>query len=924
MKARTTLLILLLLGYNYVISQDISNPSNLYVDYNNLKLPETPNGASIGSYGDVQVNPSTGVPGISIPIYTLEIDGVQIPISLTYDASGVKVAELGSAVGLNWKLNAGGGVFRTVQTKPDEDWWLDGKGYIPDSFYDIFDPQNYSHQTQLELYAKNRDHNPDIFSYNFLGYSGSYIRDIDGTIAKFKEDQLFIHDHTTIDDYQGNLYLFGEVETSKNFNKTIANDTDILNVDWQPHDTGWLLTKIITKNNKQIHFEYKEVDLEYAIIPVSNTIELSKDCITNPENNYVPKKTTTRTDHEYTMKLIEKIKTDGIEIFFDYITDTNLADEFQEKLSSITITDLITGNQKKFILEHGYFAGDPRLKLEDIYEVDANDNPLPGYSFEYESGSLPAKNTTAQDFFGYSNGKGGATLVHKSQTAINIFDAAGEIGYLNDWAGDRSLGESYLKRGVLTKMVYPTGGSTVFDYAANTEGNRYCGGLRVNKITNWDTDGTTKLSERTYQYSGLVGHDPIEVENDLELTYNMVGNTWNFASGFIDRPDIYSSGYFYKNVTIITKSVSGTETFKEEHTYEDYNGEGYHYRNPFTNYEGLLKEKRIYKGSQLIKIEEYQYDTFGDQYSFSWFILGDRICWGALGFEQIGYSTGIEITVDGNTTKLPVQVATTDYLPGSGSGVHPVTTLKTLTYNDYLQPLEEVIDYRKIRVVDGNGNVSYDINDANAEKLTISYTYPNDYSLSLPKALPISKIIHSKNESKTIFGQYFVYDSDGNIQKTFHYNKGVGSNTFGSYVPSDYEEKTGFVFLDGNPVQVQDKDGRPVSYIWGYHSRFIVAKIENRYYSTIPGGLIDDIVEKSEDDNESQLITALNALRNYSGLAGAMITTYTYRPLYGVSTITDAKGYKTTYHYDSFGRLEYVTDAQGKKLEEYEYHYESE
>jgi YD repeat-containing protein len=53
----------------------------------------------------------------------------------------------------------------------------------------------------------------------------------------------------------------------------------------------------------------------------------------------------------------------------------------------------------------------------------------------------------------------------------------------------------------------------------------------------------------------------------------------------------------------------------------------------------------------------------------------------------------------------------------------------------------------------------------------------------------------------------------------------------------------------------------------------------------------------------------------------AMITTYTYIPLVGVSTITDPKGDTQTFTYDSFGRLQNVKDKNGNILSENEYHY---
>src|SRR5690606_13912432 len=96
-----------------------------YLEYHNKFVPPTPNASTFTIYGDVPVSHATGLPQINIPLFTLEEDGVKIPISLSYHASGVKVDDLSSVVGLKWTLNAGGGIFRQVNDKIDEEGWLD-------------------------------------------------------------------------------------------------------------------------------------------------------------------------------------------------------------------------------------------------------------------------------------------------------------------------------------------------------------------------------------------------------------------------------------------------------------------------------------------------------------------------------------------------------------------------------------------------------------------------------------------------------------------------------------------------------------------------------------------------------------------------------------------------------------------------------
>ena len=121
-----------------------------------------------------------------------------------------------------------------------------------------------------------------------------------------------------------------------------------------------------------------------------------------------------------------------------------------------------------------------------------------------------------------------------------------------------------------------------------------------------------------------------------------------------------------------------------------------------------------------------------------------------------------------------------------------------------------------------------------------------------------------------------------------------------------------------NPLEVQQENGVSISYIWGYNHTQPVAKIENIDYNSIPLNLRAAIHSAT---TESAMVSALTALRSDSALANAMVTTYTYIPLVGIKTMTDPKGYKTTYHYDNFNRLEKVTDMEGNILSENQYHY---
>lgn len=128
----------------------------------------------------------------------------------------------------------------------------------------------------------------------------------------------------------------------------------------------------------------------------------------------------------------------------------------------------------------------------------------------------------------------------------------------------------------------------------------------------------------------------------------------------------------------------------------------------------------------------------------------------------------------------------------------------------------------------------------------------------------------------------------------------------------------------GNPTQITSKGGIITSYIWGYDKKYPVTKIENAAYASIPPSLITAIETASSiTGTEAGLLTALTNLRNDLSVSDAMVSTYTYKPLIGLNSITDPKGDIVTYSYDSFGRLQNIKNKDGNILSENKYHYKN-
>lgn len=129
----------------------------------------------------------------------------------------------------------------------------------------------------------------------------------------------------------------------------------------------------------------------------------------------------------------------------------------------------------------------------------------------------------------------------------------------------------------------------------------------------------------------------------------------------------------------------------------------------------------------------------------------------------------------------------------------------------------------------------------------------------------------------------------------------------------------------GNITGYKTKDGMLVSQIWGYNNSMLVAELKNvdpavlytSAHATVRNNIANYSNQSGAGYSEADLTTALNSLRNT--FPDAYITTYTYKPLVGITSVTDANGRKETYQYDSFNRLWRVLNHEGLIVKEYEY-----
>jgi len=435
-------------------------------------MPPSPTAASLGKYGDIPVSLYTGTPTISIPIGEVKGQQVSLPISLSYHASGVKVEEVASWVGLGWSLNAGGVITRTVKGLPDEH----GNGY---SGYNRIGKKvleyNNRRYNAAQKYEFERnvaegiwDAEPDMFFFNFAGRSGKMVFDADGKpvlipAQKMKvEGQIDGTDGFTITTEDGTQYVFATTETSHRIDQC---DFDPL----PSHVSSWYLSLVKAPGGEMIILSYTPARVFQEIVPTETAYRLTTP---NPTCGPIPNYSC-KTILETQAQRLTQIACNGTVVAFKantprtdlpLLSNDKLLDNIEIWHNNVLVN--------KFALSYGLF-GCNRPRLDRVQELGKANAPKPAYQLTYyQPEQVPCITSKAQDHWGYINNNFAATLVPKG----GFYNTLGT--YIPLPGADRSPHEEKGKTGILTRMTYPTGGYTDFEYEGHNYG--YLGTQLVN------------------------------------------------------------------------------------------------------------------------------------------------------------------------------------------------------------------------------------------------------------------------------------------------------------------------------------------------------------------------------------------------------------------------------------------------------------
>lgn len=813
--------------------------------------------------------------------------------------------------------------------------------------------------------------NPDLFHFNFMGYKGTFMLGFNKKIhvfnTNFPEGEIKI-EKDLVGKFiltMGDGYKYEFADTERVTDEEGGNELI----------SSWLLNKIIAPNGRVVSFEYTDPDEIDNYSPFGSFAGMR-----TTENLSFSDVHRIKTTHSISwVRYLNKITIDNVEIAFTFTgklysekaKDVNEELESARKLDRIQVRYL---NEEKKRYTLSYYDqntfGNPVLFLKQVTMPDGG-----MYKFDYyhRNGSFPLLGCYAIDHWGYYNN---TTTENDFIPRVALTTSA---PYLDAYSYDENaldsnyrLPDSTASRmGMLKEVIYPTGGTSSFTYEANTFShqvernlesfylpklvpannyNRITGGVRIKTIM--ETDNNGKTSKREFIYSprtedGILQF-PISSGNLLKVPrYNM---SLDQTAKNNNNHDITTSLYRVTSSTPVTFTVDKTHIEYQnvlecrndgssiEYSFTDYNstpdatltvlfGSGLTnmvgtshivnpeyweinnlFADPFSNHynRGRLWLKTIRDSeNQIVYKERYVFDTSsGSENVFkTWQMSIDML-----------YPMQVKLK-----QYRPTSVQKTEYRDGV-----PFVTTTEYEYNTNYQTTSEKITDSQGRTVRTRRQFPHDVTSSIPDFVT---KMKNANVIRYP--LKEISTLQSPNNSELLTGgSNYLFTKKTTQNSSFIVPQKVQSVSISSprslrsdrfNIESSLTDEITYTAYDnlGNLVHSTAKGNIPTTYIWGYGGQYLVAVIQNKAPTDITS--IPGLNEIATTPLSGPLSTAQEtALRN---LSESLVTTYTYSPMVGVTSITDPSGRKTSYEYDSANRLQRVLDQDGKVLEQYDYHY---
>lgn len=527
-------------------------------------IPPSPKSAEYAKYTNYSVTLYNGLPDISIPLYSINLRGLTIPINLTYHASGIKYKQSSGEVGVGWNLNPGYRVSRTVHGYADEKESMPSN-FSEESINDRVLRDKYLSRF-LPLLALDRpfatngqqlDGQYDIFNYNIPSEGGSFIISDrqNRSITTLEQSNVKVSFSTgatgvgalhgitgfRFNDENGSTFYFGKEKVGSLSSVLEFNNSD------QVVPTAWALTDVTTASGESVKLSYTQYseggsnDSESTRISESyNPGQLNVDIISS-EGPYV----SPINSDTYTSFYLDEIESSREQVKFNRETTSS-----GTRIKSI---DVFRSSGHLYKSVHFFYSsGSYHVFLDSIQIKDSENSRIESYKFEYYSKSVGNHRIFTADQWGY--------YLETDNVSRRYHDyfRNDSIRYDNSMQS-LALYLPNLKRDVRTTNIfslkaitYPTGGRVEYEY----ESNRYKhadrnevsegAGLRISSIKSDDyVHGETLIKNYVYGESES-GYGlcilPVDYRDFLDETilFRSRGNIQ--LAGFPQRVMTYFSG----------------------------------------------------------------------------------------------------------------------------------------------------------------------------------------------------------------------------------------------------------------------------------------------------------------------------------------------------------------------------------------------
>jgi len=1006
--------ILLLNGIIYILLfEGFSQSSSLKTNLDNLH-PVSPTAFQFQKYSDLPVSEYTGIPNISIPIYAINVDGVEVPVSLSYHAGGIRVNQESSWVGLGWDLTTGS----VVQTINDKDDYgvIDPSGQpytkmIPDynsnpiasefplkknycsgnceygcngpisinapTFQhgfkissDYYAPVNGYYERYVQMMDDEfYDSEPDIFTANFLGHSIKFVRQSnpDRLVVLNKKGYFIerVNGNWKILVPSGEEYYFEEKNKLESYSVSDRLNGGSVSSSWELSSTSWLLTKIITRNKKEINFTYNRTNVNDQFPTFSEKFVKSTLTTTNQDFYYF------QTYHR------GEVKSSGSSIgppitgslrTLSYSRENNVyltsisfpngqisfftSDRIDviggKKLDRIEINGIQLIKTYQFyydyfdangVVSNGYTSptgtmATHRLRLNSIL-----DNSSSTYNFTYNAINLPKKNSFATDYWGYYNGQLSNTTMTPNPSQFNRLD-------ISNNGDNHSSNITYAKAGILESIQYPTGGKVQFEFELNEFDNYWVpdlssstnavskgNGLRVKSVA-FKASESIQSKKTNYRYIGGKAILPLQIIRAYSYILIDIGGYPNsITKSHYNIDEVCVSGFFSPSLCGSISGVGYSKVIREdvdgnnlangriETNFNNTPDIVTNSANPTVRVSAVLPAFKNKNFSDNGTIQSIYY--FDNQNSLikkienTYTNILSPIYYGAriFGYGSFVYYTCVTME----------QIVTSQHL----IGYYPIFDFETL-----LQSSTETIYANGESLVKTASNYYDELNrlsetfttNSNSNEI-VQYGYPVYGSGTgvasemfqqnrLMDMLGYRKYKVQGGSQRAVEASTNLYRQEGPlflIDKTLQINPHPFDVTIGETIFNNYDSK-------GNLLQYTAPNGIVTTFIWGYDKEYLVAKVIGSDYATV-SSFVNQSVLDNPSSTESQIRNELHNIRTGLINTKALVTTFTYKPLGGISSETDPNGRTIYYEYDNFNRLSIIRDNDNKILKKICYNY---